>query len=103
MDISIRSLALAVIAAAALGVRNTRGAAVRDAVWTVVVCGMLSRVALEPALPRLPLRVLGVPSGRSVALSQETPRPAGEVTPLRAPIPNTSRTATPRPSVGWRE
>jgi Ca-activated chloride channel family protein len=104
MDISIRSLALAAIATSALGMRNARSAAAQHAVWAMVVCGMLSLLALEPVLPRLPLRVLGASRGQSAALSQDAPTPAGEVTlPFSAPIPYTSRAATARPSLGWRE
>src|SRR5579862_382626 len=59
VDVSIRSLALVLIAAAALWIlRTSRTAALQHAIWTTVVCGMLGLFFLGSLLPRLPLRIL---------------------------------------------
>jgi len=58
-DVSVRSLLLAVAAAALLWIlRNRRTAALEHALWAMVVSGMLALFAFGQALPRLPLRVL---------------------------------------------
>ena len=59
LDISIRCVALALIAKVvlwALGGRRT--AAVEHAVWTAVACGMFGLFVFGSVLPRLPVRVL---------------------------------------------
>lgn len=62
-DVSIRSVLLAVSAAAVLWIsRKRRSAALEHAVWTAVMCGMLALFAFGDALPRLPLRVLTSPA-----------------------------------------
>lgn len=58
VDVSIRSLLLALVAAIALLMaRRTRTAAVQHAVWTAVVCGMLVLFAFGEYLPRVPLPI----------------------------------------------
>ncbi len=59
VDVSIRCVVLALIAAAVLWLlRAKRTAAMEHAVWTAVVCGMLALLVFGSVLPRLPLRVL---------------------------------------------
>jgi beta-lactamase regulating signal transducer with metallopeptidase domain len=59
IDVSIRSLLLAIAAAGALWIlRNRRTAALQHAVWTMVVSVMLALFAFGQAMPRLPLRIL---------------------------------------------
>ncbi len=59
LDVSIRSLVLVLIAAAALTIpRVRRNAALQHTIGTTVVCAMLGLFLLGPALPRLPLRIL---------------------------------------------
>ena len=58
LDISIRSVALALIAAVVLWAsRGRRTAAVEHAVWTAVACGMLGLFVFGSVLP---LRLLPV-------------------------------------------
>ena len=60
-DASVRSLALAALAATLLRVlRKRTSPAVAHAAWTAVLCGMTLLVALAPALPPLPLRLIPV-------------------------------------------
>jgi uncharacterized protein (TIGR03435 family) len=69
-DASIRSLLLAVVAAAVLSIlRSRKTAALEHAVWAAVVCGMLALFAFGQALPRLPLRILDTP-GAAPALER---------------------------------
>lgn len=53
MDVSLRSMVIAAIAAAVLW--RQKGAALRHAVWAAVVCGMLALFLFGRALPRLPV------------------------------------------------
>ena len=56
VDVSIRSLLIAFAAASVLWIaRRGRSAALQHAVWTVVVCGMLSLFVFGAYLPRMPL------------------------------------------------
>ena len=59
LDISIRSLALMLIAASALLIPNVRrNAALQHALGTALACGMLALFLLGSILPKVPLRVL---------------------------------------------
>ncbi len=61
-DASIRSLLLALPAAIVVWIAGRqRTAAMQHAIWTAVVCGMLTLSVFGQALPRLPLRILDVP------------------------------------------
>jgi beta-lactamase regulating signal transducer with metallopeptidase domain len=58
-DVSLRSAALALIACPLLiALRPRAGAAMRHAVWTIILAGMLLLFALAPVLPAIPLRIL---------------------------------------------
>jgi beta-lactamase regulating signal transducer with metallopeptidase domain len=58
-DVSLRSLLLALVALVVLLVlRRPRTAAFQHAVWTAVLCGMLTLFAFGQALPRFTLRIL---------------------------------------------
>ncbi len=58
LDVSIRSVVLALVAAIVLFAgRRTRTAAVQHAVWSAVVCGMLALFVFGEYLPRLPIRM----------------------------------------------
>jgi len=70
--VAVRSLGLAALAAAALFVFRLQAAAVRHAVWTVVVAGMLALAAIAPLTPAVPIRVLrAMPAPAAVALSPD--------------------------------
>jgi hypothetical protein len=98
-DLSIRAVALGLIAAAALwAARGRRTAAMQHAVWTAVTVGMLTLFVFGSALPRLPVKVL-----RSEVVlaprSTEMTRPiALEGVPRHAPI----QASAPR-EVDWFE
>lgn len=82
LDVSIRSLVLALIAVAFLAMpRRRRTAALEHAVWTTVVCGMLALFSFSQLLPPLPLRILSSP-----ATLQVTPRTAAAETPAIDPV-----------------
>lgn len=57
LDASIRSLALAMVAAVALGIARKRSAAFAHSIWTAVLLGMLLVFAAGPVLTPLPVRV----------------------------------------------
>ena len=83
VDVSIRSLVLAALVLCVP--RARRSAAFRHALWTFVVCGMLSLFAFGSILPRLPLPLLngGVETVHSQAVLSMDTAPA----PLPAPMP----------------
>ncbi len=56
LEISVRSLAVAALAA--LGLRRVKSAAWKHAVWTMVTASMLLQIPLSPALPPLSIPVL---------------------------------------------
>lgn len=59
VDVSVRSVLVALAAAAVLwALRSKRNAALEHAVWTMVLGGMLLLLAVGPVLPELPLRIL---------------------------------------------
>jgi uncharacterized protein (TIGR03435 family) len=77
VDIAIRSLVLASIAACILWIlRTRRTAALQHAIWTAVICGMLSLFLLGSALPKLPLRILA-----------DAPPPIQPTQPVRLAVP----------------
>jgi hypothetical protein len=64
-DVSIRSLLLASLAAMALWLlRGRRSAAIRHAVWSLVLTGMLLLLGLGPVLPPIPLRIVDSATAR---------------------------------------
>jgi hypothetical protein len=104
-DVSIRSFALALIAALVLWtLRSRRTAALQHAIWTAVICGMLALFAFGAALPRLPLRVLDRPDARKMGTLLPVPA-SNRVLPATLPegtgygVP-AFRLPTPRP---WSE
>jgi len=102
LDVSIRSILLALLAIAALFIaRRVRTAAMQHAVWTTVVCGMLALFALGEYLPRIPLpipaRTTSVPAASMVA-----PSDPPELTTEIASVPN-RREASPSRSMSWGE
>src|ERR1700733_3830927 len=58
LNISIRCLILAAVAAAELFVFRVKAAPARHAAWTLVTAGMLLQAALVPTLPAVRLKVL---------------------------------------------
>src|ERR1041385_3553470 len=101
-DVSIRSLILALMAAAVLAVLGRRRtAALQHAVWVCVTCGMLALFAFGWALPRVALPVM--PSGPEITMPRirsaplTTPHIMEEAgTPI--PIP-----AVPHGAADWRQ
>ena len=62
-EVSVRSIVLALAAAAILRILRRRStAAQRHAVWTMVLAAMLMLLAIGRQFPRLPLRVLDNPA-----------------------------------------
>jgi len=95
-SVAVRSLGLAGLAWAALAVLRVQAAAVRHAVWTVVVAAMLAMAALEPLLPPLPLPVLRAPAEPAAVV--------GLALPVSAPsqgAPIVPRTPVQRPWPTW--
>ncbi|MBV8729339.1 MAG: M56 family metallopeptidase, partial [Acidobacteriia bacterium] len=100
-DVSLRSLLLALVAAAVLWVlRNRRTAAIEHAVWSIVMIAMLGLFAFGEVFPRLPLRVLG---GR-IAPAPEAR--SGEIAPLQdrvySEMPQPLTPATPHRPLDWK-
>jgi beta-lactamase regulating signal transducer with metallopeptidase domain len=102
LDVSIQSLLMALVAASVLWLaRRGRSAALQHAVWTAVVCGMLSLFVFGGYLPRMPLRIpartVSLPA-TSIVASTDLPVPRQEFTsaPTRVEAP------TPR-SLDWNE
>src|SRR5262245_8303809 len=74
LDVSLRSLVLALAAAVALWIlRNRRTAALQHAVWAMVVSGMLALLVVGQALPRVFLRI---PDGVVSPLQTNSPASA---------------------------
>jgi len=92
-DISIRSLALAVIAAAALGVWNNRGAAVRHAVWTVVVAECCPWWRSSPAYRAFPCASLAHLPATGRAIPRDAHACGRFDAATSTPIPYTPRIA----------
>ncbi len=91
LDASIRSLALAIVAAVVLEIARRRSAAFAHAVWTAVLLGMLLLFAAGPVLKPLPVRV-------SVNLVK--PRLAVEPTAADLDLPALSPPPAMAPHVG---
>ena len=58
LDISIKALALGLLASLWLGVVRSRSPALRHAVWATVLCGMLGVPVLSLAMPGIILPIL---------------------------------------------
>jgi uncharacterized protein (TIGR03435 family) len=100
LDVSIRSILLALLAVMALlVVRRVRAAAMQHAVWTTVVCGMLALFAFGEYLPRIPLPIVArnapLPTSSIVAPS-DPPELTTEVSSAPASIE-----ILPSHSVNW--
>lgn len=68
--VTARSLALAAVALAAIGILRIRTAAARHAIWTVVVTGMLLLALCSLLAPPIPLRVLSSDAGFQAAVPE---------------------------------
>jgi len=96
LNISVRVLALAFVAFAAIVIFRLKSAASRHAVWTLVTAGMLVLALCEPLLPPLPLRILKpIPEASPITLSIP-PAPATSTTAVPAP-------PTPQRVYSWTE
>ncbi len=98
LDVSIRSVVLAALAAMALFIaRRMRIAALQHAIWTTVVCAMLALFAFGGLLPRVPLRILtpktAVPAYAIVA-PPDPSAPAIEFASAPAPLDTPASQAT---------
>jgi len=93
--LSCRSLGLACLAWLALRGFRVKSASVKHAVWTVATAVMLLQIAVSPALPSVPLRVLAPVSdvGRTLTAQVELP-------PVPVPFSNS---AGRHLAVTWRE
>ena len=83
-SVALRSLGLAGLAFAALPILRIQAAAVRHAVWTVVVAAMLATAVLEPLLPPLPVPVLRAQAEPQMAIAPASPvaQGASPATPI---------------------
>ena len=93
--VSIRSLCLLALAAAAIGCLRVRTPAARHAVWSATMAGMLLLAALSPLAPPVPLRVLTAAPVQSLdLLAPSAPAsPAGTFAPVKPPaVPTRSHT-----------
>jgi hypothetical protein len=102
VDVSIRSLLLALIASVVLlGLRRRRSAALAHAVWAAVTCSMLLLFALGSALPRVPVSILQ-PRNAPPAARVLTQIPAPEAKPSAQPLVFPASIAAPvRDSPDW--
>ncbi len=99
LDVSIRSVLLALPAGIALWIlRSRRTAALQHAVWATVVCGMLALLMFGQALPRVSLRVLNRPASAQPAIEN---LPVLETMVAQAPV--RLGPVTTRRTIGWRE
>jgi len=78
-DASIRALGLALIACVALAILRTRHAAVRHAVWSVVLVGMLALPVLAPLLPPIAVKIMQRPSSAVRLIRGNPPAPARSI------------------------
>jgi beta-lactamase regulating signal transducer with metallopeptidase domain len=92
-SVTVRSLVLFAVAAAALLAFRVKAAAARHAIWTVVAAGMLVLALLSPVLPRLSLPVLKAAETASFEL------PAIPMT--AAPVAPSVPAATPAFQFSW--
>ena len=96
MDVSVRSLLLALPAVLSLWIlRSRRTAALQHAVWTAVMCGTLALFAFGHFLPRLSVRIPGKPPAPALAIAMLY-EGSTEAPPSPAHIPGKS----PRP-IDW--
>src|SRR5438270_9172648 len=85
-SVSVRSLVLFAVAAAAIAAVRLKSAAARHAVWTVVAGGMLLLAALTPAaLPPLALHLLK-PIEMQIAQLPSAPDPSLANSGLSGPV-----------------
>ena len=96
-NLTVRSLGLAALAAAAMWAFRVKSAAARHAVWTVVAGGMLLSAMLAPWLPELPLRVLRAEPAAVALPVAAAPVPMGGVA---APAPSAALPAPVRVRAG---
>lgn len=80
-DVSARAVCLALVAMVLLWALRARSASVRHAVWTGVLCGMLSLPLASLHLPSVPVRILPVAEDRMPPVQPHlaTPGPATAV------------------------
>jgi beta-lactamase regulating signal transducer with metallopeptidase domain len=104
VDVSIRSLVLALPAAIVLWIAGrNRTAALRHAIWTAVLCGMLALFAFGRALPTFPVRILDPPPASASTGERVLPpvmfEETSEAAPLAAPAPKIPRSPVDRSAV----
>jgi GWxTD domain-containing protein len=93
--LSCRSLGLACLAWVAMRVLRVKSASVKHAVWTVVTALMLVEIAVSPALPSVPLRVLAPAPDAAPTVTPQLDLP-----PIPVPLSNSARRHL---AITWRE
>ena len=94
LDVSLKSLLLAILAGAGLLVFRVRSSTVRHRVWMIVLLGMIAMPLLVPIVPGLRLPIwLRLRSPAPVA----APPQANDTPPISAPLPPSPTFAEPAP------
>src|SRR4051794_33419356 len=86
-SVTVRSLVLFAVAAAALLAFRVKSAAANHAAWTVVAGGMLLLAMLSPVLPPMPLHVLSAPAEMGQLPDLPAPSISREAANLPVPAP----------------
>ena len=94
LDLSIKALALGVVARVCLWIGRARSPALRHAVWAAVLCGMLGLPLLGVLMPGINVPLLPVAASRTedpatvaTGFSEGTPAGVEIIGPVAAPPP----------------
>jgi beta-lactamase regulating signal transducer with metallopeptidase domain/predicted nucleic acid-binding Zn-ribbon protein len=93
-SVAVRATGLMALAWVAIGILRVRSAGARHAVWTLAAGAMIALAALEPLMPRIPMRLLNpaTPIANAVAL------PLAPAAPVEAIV----QRAVAGPGIPWQ-